>query len=666
MRWIVRTVFALIFVVVLAVGALFAIPTEKIASLAVSQFNALTGRDLVISGAVRPSFYPTLGVQTGPISVSNAEWSSAGPMLSAQALSIGLDARALIAGEVKITSLQAIDPKIVLERSTKGQENWVFGAAAAGGSGGTISTQTPGVGSSYSLDQAMISGGEVVFIDHAAGTKVALSKITARASLPSYTGPASFDLTAQMNGQDFSAKGRVDGFQDFLDGKVGGAALDLSAGAAQISFQGRAGWAGPVAEGNLQADLADLRAISALAGLAAPQMPAGLGQRAVQLAGAVTLTQAGSAYLRGGSVVLDGAKLSVDADYTPGARAKISAKVVAGALNLASASGGAGGGAGGGAQAQGWPQDRIDLSALSAMDADISLSAQGLDLGMVKLGAVQAVVRLDNARLVMDVAKAAGYGGTMAGNLVVNGRNGVSVAGDLAFRGMDLQALLRDFGGYERLLGTGDLTLKFLSSGNTVDAIMHKMSGSGALSLTRGQVLGLDIAGMLRRLDTSYVGAGQKTVFDALTGTFTITGGVLRNDDLLLASSDLTARGVGEVDLGARSQSYRIKATALAGADGSGGLTAPLLISGTWASPKFALDLQAIADEKLAEQKAKLQAQLAAKKADLETKARAEVAKKLGVTQAEGESVQDAARRAAEQALKDQAAKALGKLLGGN
>ncbi|WP_333868280.1 AsmA family protein, partial [Cypionkella sp.] len=431
MRWIVRTVFALIFVVVLAVGALFAIPTEKIASLAVSQFNALTGRDLVISGAVRPSFYPTLGVQTGPISVSNANWSSAGPMLSAQALSIGLDARALIAGEVKITSLQAIDPKIVLERSTKGQENWVFGAAAAGGSGGTISTQTPGVGSSYSLDQAMISGGEVVFIDHAAGTKVALSKITARASLPSYTGPASFDLTAQMNGQDFSAKGRVDGFQDFLDGKVGGAALDLSAGAAQISFQGRAGWAGPVAEGNLQADLADLRAISALAGIAAPQMPAGLGQRAVQLAGAVTLTQAGSAHLRGGSVVLDGAKLSVDADYTPGARAKISAKVVAGALNLASASGGAGGGAGGGAQAQGWPQDRIDLSALSAMDADISFSAQGLDLGMVKLGAVQAVVRLDNARLVMDVAKAAGYGGTMAGNLVVNGRNGVSVAGDL-------------------------------------------------------------------------------------------------------------------------------------------------------------------------------------------------------------------------------------------
>ena len=395
-------------------------------------------------------------------------------------------------------------------------------------------------------------------------------------------------------------------------------------------------------------------------------MPAGLGQREVQFAGAVTLTQAGSAHLRGGSVVLDGTKLSVDADYTPGARAKISAKVVAGALNLVSASGGAGGGAGGGAQAQGWPQDRIDLSALSVLDADISLSAQGLDLGMVKLGAVQAVVRLDNARLVIDVAEAAGYGGTIAGNLVVNGRKGVSVAGDLAFRGMDLQALLRDFGGYERLVGTGDLKLKFLSSGNSVDAIMHKMSGSGALSLTRGQVLGLDIGGMLRRLDTSYVGAGQKTVFDALTASFAIKDGVLRNDDLLLASSDLTARGVGEVDLGARSQSYRIKATALAGADGSGGLTAPLLISGTWANPKFALDLQAIADEKLAEQKAKLQAQLEAKKADLEARARAEVAKKLGVTQAEGESLQEAAKRAAEQALQDQATKALGKLLGGN
>lgn len=666
MRWIVRTVFALMLLVVLAVGALFAIPTEKIAGAAVAQFNALTGRALVITGALRPSFYPTLGVQTGPISVSNADWSNEGPMLSAQGLSIGLDLPALIAGEVKITTLQAIDPQIVLERSASGQENWVFGAPASGGSGGTISTQTPGVGSSYSLDQAMISGGELVFIDHAAGSKIVLSQIKATASIPRYTGPASFDLAAVMNGQDFRAKGRVDGFQDFLDGKVGGAVLDLSLGAAQIGFQGRAGWAGPVAEGNLQADLSDLRAISALAGVAAPQMPAGLGQRDVQVTGAVTLTAAGTAHLRDGAVVLDGAKLAVDADYTPGARPKISAKVVVGALKLASASGGAGGGSAGGVQAQGWPQDRIDLSALSALDADISLSAQGLDLGMVKLGAVQAVVRLDNARLVMDVAKAAGYGGTIAGNLVVNGRKGVSVAGDLAFRGMDLQALLRDFGGYERLLGTGDLTLKFLGSGGSVDAIMRGLSGSGTLSLTRGQVLGLDIAGMLRRMDASYVGAGQKTVFDALTGSFTISDGVLRNDDLLLASSDVTARGAGEVDLGARSLSYRIKATALAGADGSGGLTAPLLISGTWANPKFALDLQAIADEKLSEQKAKLQAQLEAKKADLEAKARAQVAEKLGVTHAEGESLQEAAKRAAEQALKDEAAKALGKLLGGN
>ena len=84
------------------------------------------------SGSVRPSIWPQLGVKTGPVSLSNADWSDQGPMLQAEGLAISVDLAALIGGEVKITGIEAIAPRILLERSAKGQENWVFGGSNGG------------------------------------------------------------------------------------------------------------------------------------------------------------------------------------------------------------------------------------------------------------------------------------------------------------------------------------------------------------------------------------------------------------------------------------------------------------------------------------------------------------------------------------------------------
>src|SRR3989338_8529171 len=147
MRWLVRSLFALLVLVLLGVGVLFLIPAERVAALAIAKFNALTGRELVLSGAVRPSFWQQLGVTTGPISVSNADWSDQGPMVQAEGLSIGLDMAALLGGTVKITGLESIAPKIVLERSKSGKENWVFG----GDNGGEVTGATPGVGAAFTL-----------------------------------------------------------------------------------------------------------------------------------------------------------------------------------------------------------------------------------------------------------------------------------------------------------------------------------------------------------------------------------------------------------------------------------------------------------------------------------------------------------------------------------
>lgn len=669
MRWILRSVLALVLLAGVAVASVFFIPAEKIAGIAASKFNALTGRTLVISGSVRPSFWPQLGVKTGPISISNADWSKEGPMLTAEGLAITLDLQALIGGDMKITGIEAIAPRIILERSAKGQENWAFVGTVDEATG--TDPAAVAEGKPFTLDKALISDGSLTYVDHGTGARFALEQVAAEVSIPDFNGAARIDLSGVTHGQAFKLGGTVAAFRDFLDGSVVGSDVSLRAGDADVVFKGRAGWGGMEAEGDVTARLGDLTAIAALAGVAAPELPEGMGARSVQVAGALTVTSKGSVHLRSGRIKLDSNALAADVDLTTdGDRPKVSAKVVAGMLNFAGMTKGAGGDAGAAAQGAGWPKARIDVSALSAMDAAISISAKGLDLGAVALGSTQAMVTIDRSRMVVDLARVAGYGGAITGQAVVNGRRGLSVGGDLSFDGMDLQALLRDLAGYERLLGRGDFRLKYLASGNSVDAIMRDLEGSGSFALRRGAIVGLDIGGMLRRLDTSYVGDGQKTIFDGLTGSYTINAGVWHNEDLLLKSSDLTAQGTGDIDLGKQQLRYRVKAIALADEAGQGGLTVPLLIEGPWAKPRFSLDLQAIADQRIEEEKAKLEAALkekaAAQKAELQAKAKEKLQNELGITQQEGESLEDAARRRANEVLGEEAAKALQNLLGGN
>lgn len=659
MRWIIRSLFALVTLAVLAVGALFLIPAERIAGLVVGQFKTMTGRELVIEGSVRPTVWPVLGVKTGKVSISNAEWSDMGPMFQAEALEIAVDMASLLGGAPRVTAVIADGPVMMLERARDGQENWVLG----GKSGGTVSTATPGAGTSYALERLVISGGRLVFLDHGTGARLELSDMALETAIPDFAGEVRVDLAAVKDGQAFRLDLTFGAFRDFLDGKLGPLTAEFRAGKARGRFAGQAGWNPMAAKGDLEADLATLSEVAALAGTAAPTLPVGLGAGGVSVKGVLTVTDAGSVHLRGGTLTLDGAALAVDADLTQGeARPKLVAKVVAGALDLRAAARGSGGGAKGGVRAEGWPREEIDVSGLGALDAEVALSADSIDLGLAKLGASSVKLALDRGRAVFEIGRVEAYGGRASGRFVVNGRKGLSVGGDLSFAGMALQPLLADFAGYERLVGTGDLRLEFLGVGNTVEAVMQGLEGSGRLALGKGEILGLDIGGMLRTLDTGYVGEGQKTIFDSLAASFVIAGGVLQNDDLVMAAPFATVKGQGKLGLGARTINYRLRAEA---ALGDKTLTAPILVKGPWADPRISLDLEALAKEKLEDEAKALEAAARARAKELEAEAKAKLEEELGVVPAEGESLEDAVKRRGEEVLSEEAAKALKKLLGG-
>lgn len=664
MRWIIRVGLGLAVLVLMALGLTAMVPSERVAAAVSAQFEALTGRKLNLAGEIKPRLWPALGVTTGPVSIANADWAeSDAPLLTAESLSIDVNFGALLGGEVRITGLTIDQPQLNLERSPEGEANWVFQAAGEG--------SVPAAAPAFTLDEGRITGGSIRFTDRQSGRVIALDDVDGTLAIPDVSGPFTLSAQGLSGGQQMAVELTGGVFSAFALGRVVPLSLSLTAGGARVGFEGRGGVSPLVAEGDLQANLADLPALGGLLGMALAQPGPGLGQEKLTLSGKLVLDGSGAAFLRGAEIVADANRLTGDLDLRPGeARPKLSAELVAGPIAIGTGpEGGMSGGEAGGMQAAGWPEGEIDVSALAALDAEITLTAPSLDLGVLKAGETRTVITVDRARAVFDIRQLVAYGGQVTGEFVVNGRGGLSVGGKLAFAGMEMQPLLTDLAGYDRLVATGDLDLRFLGVGNSIAAIMASLEGEGALELGQGELRGLDIGGMLRTLDASYVGEGQKTIFDGLAGTFTIAAGVLTNRDLKLVAPYLTASGAGDIGLGARTLDYRIRPTALAAEDGTGGVMVPLLITGAWADPTFRLDLESIAREKMeaeakaAEERVKAAAQAAeeAAKAELEQRLRDE----LGVEVAPEEDLGDAAVRGATEALEEQAREALEEILRG-
>ncbi|WP_112309173.1 AsmA family protein [Pseudogemmobacter bohemicus] len=684
MRWIWRALAGLMVLVVILVIGVMMIPAERIARLAADQFEKATGRRMQIEGEISPRFWPVLGVKTGKVTIANAAWSDSGtPLFAADSVMIEINTSALLGGEVKILGLESERPRLLLERSKEGAANWEFtppapAEADAVPGAGEAGPDAPSGPTVFSLENGIITGATLRYIDHASGQDLVLDGVDAEIAIPDFTGPFTLNASAVTSGQRLSLKAEGGVFSAFSEGRVVPLKLDLAIGNSRIGFDGRGGWDPAAAEGALTADLSDLAAIGAAFGATVSPPPAGFGAKTLTIAGQVVLDESGALYLRGAEITADSNRLLGDLDLSPGGpRPKLSGNLRADALDFRGLSGGGagepslGGGAGGGMEAAGWPKDLIDVSALGLADANISLAANSVDLGVVKFGETRFMLTIDRARAVFDLRQLAAYGGAISGEFVVNGRGGLSVGGTLALVGLDSAPLMMDLAGWDRLVTKASLNLKFLGIGNSIDEIMRSLKGDGSLTLGKGELRGLDIAGMLRRLDTSYVGEGQKTIFDGIAGTFTILDGDLTTGDLRLVAPYLTASGAGRIGLGGRDLDMRLRPTAFPGdSEGTGGVMVPLRITGSWADPTYRLDLESIAREKMEAEAKAAEERLKQEAKEAEARAKAELEAKLkselGVEAATGESLEDAAKRRAREAVSEEAGRLLEGILGGN
>ncbi len=659
MKWLFRIAATLVTLVVVAVAVLFLIPAERVAGLAADQFEAATGRSLTIEGPVRATLWPRLGVRAQGIRIANAEWSDRGPLLEADALEVGVALSSVMGDTVQVESLVIDGARLTLERRVDGSANWDFDTPP---SDATASSNSGGSSRDIAIDRAMLRGAEITWVDQQAGTDLNLRAVDVTATTE---GDAlALDLSALLNGQAVSLNASVAGLEPLLDGALTPVTAMISAGESRITIEGRADIDPTSFEGRIDARSSDRFAALAALDIAPPDLPQGLGQGAIGFEAALTLAPAGTLHLRDMVLELDRNRLSGALDIDPsGDRPRISGSLAADALDLTGLSREGQGGETALVAEAGWGQEAIDVSGLFAADADLTFASGTITLGDATLDELRARVTLDNGRAVLTFQPLLAYGGSVTGDVVINGRGGLSSRANLDLQGLQMQPFLTEFADFDRLVGQADLSLRLLGVGATAQALMDSLEGSASVAMGQGELLGLDIGGMVRTLDLGFRGEGQKTIFDGLSGSWTVTNGVARGEDFQLDAPYLAVSASGDIDLGAQTLDYSLLPTLRRDAR-EDGFTVPILMDGPWSDPRIRPDLEALARQRLAvtarEEAARLEERVreeaeAARRA-AEDAARQRLAEELDV-EAESldsrEAIEDAIRNRVESELLD-------------
>jgi AsmA protein len=215
-------------------------------------------------------------------------------------------------------------------------------------------------------------------------------------------------------------------------------------------------------------------------------------------------------------------------------------------------------------------------------------------------------IALQNGSATMNLVEAQLYGGSGTARIAIDRSGGrPAISQILEMTGIQAEPLLIAATGFDKLSGTGDITLDVTTTGTSQRQFVTNLMGDGSFIFRDGAFKGANLAEMARNVSLdaldSAVSSDQKTDFAELSATFTITDGVVRNDDLFMAAPLLRLTGKGNVNLPPRTLDYSVALRPVASLEGQGadaesaGGGIPILVRGPWSDPSIEPDLEAIA-----------------------------------------------------------------------
>lgn len=509
-----------------------------------------------------------------------------------------------------------------------------FGAGASG------TTEAPsrvrGI-SDLALGDLRIVNGTLRYADARDGSAYQVDALSAQAGLTSIAHPLDAEGSLVWAREKVDFKGTLTSPQDLLEQRPAKLVLELSGAPVALGYDGSLMLGDAVdAQGAVNGKAPSLRALARWLGTELPPVP---GFGAAAFAGDLRVREH-ALRLTNANLSLDGATAAGTIDVaTGGVRPHVEADLRVSQLKLDNYMPGEGGTGAprpapppvavsppphspspspqsiedlldqpgprvkGFTQRAGWSGEQLDLASLGLLDADARLGVVDMTYGKIRMDSAQLVVALEDRVLKTTFADVKLYQGRGTGLVTLDATGPDAVFGaNLQLDAIAAEPLLKDASGIDWLAGTGDATLALSGRGDSQAAIVQSLNGKADIAVQNGALIGFNLGGAMRAISEGKVpdfdgSPSERTDFSALTGSFVITAGIAKNDDLMLASPLLRAGGSGIVDLPQRSLDYTLRPKLVASRAGQGGeqnlagLEIPLHITGPWDRPNVAPDI---------------------------------------------------------------------------
>ena len=605
---IIKILVVLVLIVVAALAALiFTTDINQYKDKIVEAVRANTGRDFQINGELRlaPSLVPTVTVED--VSLGNAPWAGATPMLSVARFEARIALLPLLKKNIEVKRLLLVEPRIELQTDQNGRGNWLLGTESEA-TGQTTAPADPQALPALAINEIRIEKANIRYVDGQSGQTTELFIAALTLNSAGFLDEIAVTAEAAVNQVPLSLRATLGSLDALLGNRDYPLSLNASLPGAKLALDGRL--AKPLAASGLtmraSLEIDRLSDLNPLAGAALPEAGP------ITLNGAISDTKSGYAIQPFTARIMDN-ELTGEAEIDlSGARPALIADLAARQLDLSPFQGqGQEKAAAAGASApeavsvkKVFPSDPLPLAGLKAADVTLQFKTGALITRTLTLNDLDLGLKLDNGKLRIAPFSAKVAGGSLMANigLDASGANSALWDHNIELRQIEPGQLP---GIREKQLLSGaktDIESKGKGAGASVGAIMAGLNGNLLIRTGQGritaQALESDAANALLNTLTLFnpaAGRQDASALECAVINFAIKDGIAVADNGIgIATGKINVLGAGNINLKTEALDLGITPRAKAGAGLSAGQLAGLVrLGGTLAAPRARTDTEA-------------------------------------------------------------------------
>ena len=360
----------------------------------------------------------------------------------------------------------------------------------------------------------------------------------------------------------------------------------------------------------------DLRKLAAAAGT---QLPPGDIYKTFSLTGQ---TSGGTqdVLLKNATVKFDNVTGTGEAALSFGAKPRLTGTLATSAIDVTPYAKASGAPAGKPAATTGWGTTPIDLSPLRLVDADLTLKSKGIKFDKFDFGPSNVAVGLTGGKLVADLKQTSLFGGSGSARFVADGSSakpGIELKAKMDK--LALKDLLGAAAGFTNLEGAGGLDIDLAGSGANLEALMGSLVGKGAITSDESVLKGVNLQELAsaavnaftsKKFSAAAISPIAQTRFDALQTNFVMADGVAILTDMNIDTGAMTIAAGGALDIGRQQLTLNLFPQFDDRQAGLNGYGLPIKLSGGWSSVTFAPDWGWLADKATASARTQVESEI--------------------------------------------------------